>query len=344
MSSPDDNALCPVSRVLAERAASGSLPGERADGAVVALVIEGGGMRGAVAAGMVAALEQLGLADAFDTVYGTSSGAIAGAMFLARQSAHGASAYYEELVDGPFIDFRHVLRRRALVSLDYLFNWVIPRSRGFDLSACVGSSTPLTIVATRIDDGSYLPEYLTGFADEADLLACLQASCTVPFACGPPVRARDGLYVDGALTESIPIRAALSPHDGMSPTHTLALLTRPAGELRRPPNLFERMVLFPVMNRQTPGLGTAHLSTADAYRDEVAVLASTPNTLVVARPAQATRVGRLEQNARVIARGVMEGATAVHMAITGRSPRFYTALTAFESPSDAADWSERYAG
>ncbi len=293
-------------------------------------------MRGAVAAGMVAALEQLGLGDAFDAVYGTSSGAIAGAMFLARQSARGASAYYEELVDGPFIRFRRVLRGEPIVSLDYLFNWVIPTSKAFDLATCVSSLTSFTIVATRVEEGIYSPDYLTAFRDESDLLACLRGSSTVPLACGPPVRARDKLYVDGALTESIPIRAARSDLvDGRRPTHTLVLLTRPAGELRRAPSLVDRLVLFPIMNKQTPGLGQAHVPMAAAYREELELLARMPNTLVIARPADAVRVGRLEQNARVIARGVAEGAAAVHHGLTGHAPRFHSALTPLEHPGRA---------
>ena len=79
---------------------------------MIALVLEGGGMRGAVAAGMVSALEDLGMSDAFDSIYGTSSGAIAGAMFLARQSTMGVDTYCEDLVNGPFIRYRRVLSGR----------------------------------------------------------------------------------------------------------------------------------------------------------------------------------------------------------------------------------------
>lgn len=320
----------PVSSILSSRAKSGTKAQERDDDAIVALVIEGGGMRGAVAAGMVAALEQLGLRDAFDAVYGTSSGAIAGAMFLSRQSARGASAYYEELVDGPFIDFRRVFRGGPLVSLDYLFNWVIPTAKAFDLRTCVSSKTAFTIVSTKVSDDGYAAEYMCAFRDEADLLACLRGSCTVPMACGRPIRVRGGLYVDGALSESIPIRASRAvPVRGRMPTHTLVLLTRPAGEIRRPPNLFDRLVLFPVMNRQTPGLGDAHKNLAESYSDELALLVKTPNTLVVTRQSDGTRVGRLEQDPRVIVRGVMEGATAVHMSLTGTAPRQHAALTVY---------------
>ena len=42
----------------------------------VGLAIEGGGMRGCVSAGMVAAVYNLGLMPAFDAVYGSSAGSL----------------------------------------------------------------------------------------------------------------------------------------------------------------------------------------------------------------------------------------------------------------------------
>ncbi len=55
----------------------------------VALVLEGGGMRGVVSAGMTAALERLGLTPCFDLVVGASAGAINGAAFLAGAARAG---------------------------------------------------------------------------------------------------------------------------------------------------------------------------------------------------------------------------------------------------------------
>ena len=45
-----------------------------------------GGMRGCVGAGMLAALNHLGLRDAFDVVYGSSAGSLMGAYFLSGQT------------------------------------------------------------------------------------------------------------------------------------------------------------------------------------------------------------------------------------------------------------------
>jgi hypothetical protein len=73
-----------VLQVLADRVASRSTPGRRAahDTHHVALAIEGGGLRGAVCSGMAAAIATLGLTDAFDSVWGSSAGAVIGAYLV----------------------------------------------------------------------------------------------------------------------------------------------------------------------------------------------------------------------------------------------------------------------
>src|SRR5205085_4592843 len=77
-SSPAD--MHPVLGLLAARARAG---GARGDGAALALVIEGGGMRGVVSSAMAAAIEARGLTRCLDLVVGTSAGALNGAALLA---------------------------------------------------------------------------------------------------------------------------------------------------------------------------------------------------------------------------------------------------------------------
>ena len=86
-----------VIKIISQRVKTNSTPGNRAlgDRAHLALAIEGGGMRGAVSAGMAAAIASLGLSDAFDSVYGSSAGCIVGAYMISRQMA--VSVYTEVL-------------------------------------------------------------------------------------------------------------------------------------------------------------------------------------------------------------------------------------------------------
>ncbi len=76
-----------VLKLIKMRARMNSKPGERApgDNATLALSIEGGGMRGAVSAGMASAIAVLGLSDAFDSIYGSSAGSVVGAYLVSRQ-------------------------------------------------------------------------------------------------------------------------------------------------------------------------------------------------------------------------------------------------------------------
>jgi len=76
-----------VLNLLHKRYHSQSTPMSRAsdDTAILALSIEGGGMRGAVSGGMAAAIACLGLSNAFDSIYGSSAGSIIGSYFVSRQ-------------------------------------------------------------------------------------------------------------------------------------------------------------------------------------------------------------------------------------------------------------------
>jgi len=77
----------PVLQLIQRRVKTKSIPGsrEKNDTATLSLAIEGGGMRGAVSAGMAAAISCLGLADSFDSVYGSSAGSVIGAYLISRQ-------------------------------------------------------------------------------------------------------------------------------------------------------------------------------------------------------------------------------------------------------------------
>lgn len=64
----------------------------------IALVVEGGGMRGCVSAGMVCAIHCLGLSDTVDVVYGSSAGAVIAAYFVSKQLPYyGPEVYYDSL-------------------------------------------------------------------------------------------------------------------------------------------------------------------------------------------------------------------------------------------------------
>jgi len=108
---PDHAAL----QLIRQRKREGSKPGARRaeDTAHVALVIEGGGMRGCVSAGMASALLHFGYVDAFDSIYGSSAGSMIGAYMMTDPPLKEASSIYTDSLTGEgrhFIDTRQFMR------------------------------------------------------------------------------------------------------------------------------------------------------------------------------------------------------------------------------------------
>ena len=105
-------------------------PGAREDSHRVALVLEGGGMRGVVSAGMVAALERLGMRDAFDLIVGSSAGAINGVALLSGVAQRAADAYCGPLASRSFVNPLRVLRGKPVIDVNDVLAIVTARRRG----------------------------------------------------------------------------------------------------------------------------------------------------------------------------------------------------------------------
>ena len=98
-----------------------------ADGRKVALIVEGGAMRGVISCAALMALEDLSMTNVFDEVYGASAGALNAAYFLAGQAAYATSIYYQK------INNTRILGRiwhRRMVNIDDLFDSIIAGDPG----------------------------------------------------------------------------------------------------------------------------------------------------------------------------------------------------------------------
>jgi len=207
----------PVATILRQRVEKGYKPGQK-DGKKVALAIEGGGMRGAVSAGMAHALSVLGLNDAIDCVYGSSAGSIVGAYFVSRQWR--ATGIYRDLLPcakDKFLDIKHLVpalfpaqslqSRKDLehplgsnqygglgevFNLTFLLEDVMGQDGHYPLDwdtfvrnnehqpLNVVAAAPLTRRSVRLTQkGGH-------FKSLRELFACMRASMCVPGLAGPP--------------------------------------------------------------------------------------------------------------------------------------------------------------
>jgi predicted patatin/cPLA2 family phospholipase len=205
---------------MMERQASGSQPGERADGHVVAIAVEGGGIAGSVSAGACVALESAGLVKTVDRFYGTSSGSLNSLWTAAGKAALGATNYPDIMIP-EFASSRHLLKGKPVINFNHLFDYVIGQKKPLELAELAGGPE-FAAVGVNVDTGE--AELLKDFESTEELLLAVRASCAMPFLSGFPVEFRGARMTDGAMRASVPFSLALE--DGAS--HVLALRTRGA--------------------------------------------------------------------------------------------------------------------
>ena len=108
-------------------------------------------MRGVVSAGMAAAIEQLGLRDAFDEVHGASAGAFNAAFLLAGQAAYLTTLYQYGFGDPRFVSAIRALRGGPAFDMDHVINHVWTRERPLRFDAVLSSGIDLHCTATDAD-------------------------------------------------------------------------------------------------------------------------------------------------------------------------------------------------
>jgi predicted patatin/cPLA2 family phospholipase len=280
----------PVLELLEARRAVGSQPPARADGARVALVVEGGAMRGIVSCAMAGALERAGLTDAFDLVVGTSAGALNGAALLSGVAEGCTRAYAEDFTSRHFIDPRRLLVGRPAVdvawSMDFACDYLDADRHRRTLAS------PIELHCLAVDVETCRAVDLTGFETLSDQRSALLASSRMPYVGGQPVEHRGRRYLDGGLIEPIPI----TPAREAGATHLLVLQTRPEGVPRSHPGRFaDRMIerrlralnpgLVPIWRRRTP----------DYERIVAEIAAGSSDVLGIRPPFGAPTVSQLER-------------------------------------------------
>ena len=176
-------------------------------GPVTALVLAGGGTRGAIQVGMLQVLTEHGFVP--DRIYGSSVGAVNGAAFAGDPTRDGVqrmtetwrgltreTVYPQSRLHGPWT----YVQQRDSVFVNAGLRKVIEEGIGFE--RLEDAVIPIEVVATSLTDGR--ERWFTyGPAVEAVL-----ASSAVP-AIFPPVEIDGERFIDGGVVNNVPIRRAV---------------------------------------------------------------------------------------------------------------------------------------
>jgi predicted patatin/cPLA2 family phospholipase len=245
----------------------------------------------------------------------------------------GTSIYYEDLIGKEWLDYTRSVRRKPMVSLDFLVDDVMASRKPLDYEAILSSKVPLYVVATEV--AHFAPRILGDFVDATELREALRATARIPIVSGRQVAFRGESFIDGSVSQSIPASSAVNI---LGASHVLALLTRPKGSLRSTPRLARRLGMFAAMNRWLPGLGDAHSQRPARYIEELAFLESlraSDRAHIVQLSAVVSPVAQLEQDPNALYKGALAGARAVLESLTGHDAVGYDGL----APLSAATYS-----
>src|SRR5690606_11115787 len=159
--------------------------------AVAGLVLSGGGARGITHLGVIKALEEIGVG--FTAVSGTSAGSILGALYF---YGYSVEEIFKIITTGYFRFIRPAWTISGLLSLDPLGEELM---RHMPENSFESLRIKLVVTATNLEAGS-----VTYFSSGPLVPAVLASSC-VP-AVFKPVTIGNSLYVDGGITDNLPVK------------------------------------------------------------------------------------------------------------------------------------------
>ncbi|MCB1142016.1 MAG: patatin-like phospholipase family protein [Leptospiraceae bacterium] len=177
-----------------------------------ALLVEGGGMRGAFAGGVLSAMCKLYPASNFDILLGVSAGSCSLAYYATedrrnyQSHRHIPSIWKHELHGHKFISIRNLFRGHTILNQKYLIDDLIFRKYRLNLKKLKKKiRTPFYITVSNLK--SLKPEYIR--INDKNILPILKAATSLPLATKGRFVFNNSIYSDGGITDPLPIRALI---------------------------------------------------------------------------------------------------------------------------------------
>ena len=268
-------------------------------------VLEGGGMRGLFTAGVLDVWMKAGVA--FDGIVGVSAGACFGCNYKSAQPGRVIRYNKRFARDARYCSWTSLLRTGDLFGADFCYRELPETLDPFDKAAFERSPMEFHVVVTDVRTAE--PVYRRIDRIDADAFEWIRASASMPIV-SRPVAVGGGLYLDGGLSDGLP----LAYFESRGFTRNVVVTTRPRGYRKFPSR---RLVLLKPFLRRHPAVYEALVRRPEWYNRELdyidrrvkegaAVLVAPPESLPISRvchdPAAMQRVydiGRAEGERRI---------------------------------------------
>ena len=250
----------------------------------VALVLEGGAMRGLYTAGVLDAL--LDTEIKIDGIIGVSAGALFGVNYKSKQKGRALRYNLNYANDKRYMSLNSLLKTGNLVNTEFAYHELPTKLDIFDEETYSKNKTDFYAVVTNINTGK--PEYkkiinATIQVDE------LRASGSMPYL-SQPVKIDDNYYLDGALGDSIPVEKAKD----MGYDKIIVVLTRTKDYRKKKRSPFIAKLFY----KKYPNLVEAINTRYKKYNDTLELIETleSKKEIFVIRPSKDLKIKRVEKD------------------------------------------------
>ncbi|MDO4661526.1 MAG: patatin family protein [Tissierellia bacterium] len=249
------------------------------------LVLEGGAMRGLYTAGVLDVFLDNGLE--FDGIVGVSAGAIFGVNFVSKQKGRVLRYSKKYNSDRNYMGIIPWIKTGNLIDTEYAYERVPRKLDVFDDETFKKSDTVFYAVLTNINTGK--PEYHV-IKSAFDQMDEIRASGSMPFFARP-VEIDNKLYLDGAVTDSIPYDFMLEKgYDEL-----IVVLTRQKDYVKEPISKTLTNIKY---KKKYPNLSYRMLDRHNMYNNQIKRLEELEEKKIikVIRPSEKPDVKRTEKD------------------------------------------------
>ena len=211
-------------------------------GAKCGLVLEGGAMRGLFTAGALDVFMENGIA--FSGFVGVSAGAVFGCNLKSGQIGRVLRYNRKYCRNWRYCSWRSLILTGDMFGADFCYRKLPEELDVFDKAAFDANPMEFHLVCTDIESG--MPVYHRCDTAGGDTMAWMRASASMPLVSSI-VRIGGGSYLDGAVTDSIPLE--FMERNGYG--RNVVILTQPEGYVKKPSPL---QWLINIVYRKYPAL------------------------------------------------------------------------------------------
>ena len=249
----------------------------------VALVLEGGALRGLYTAGVLDVFMENDIK--IDTIFAVSAGALFGINYKSKQIGRALRYNLKYARDKRYMGLYSLFTTGDIMNRDFCFNKLVYELDPFDFETYNKSDVEFYAVITNVETGQ--PEYIEikdGYKD----LEYLRASGSMPFVSNF-VEINGNKYLDGALSDPIPLKKALeSGYEKI-----IVIQTRPEDYIKT-----KSYMPFGFVYRKYPLFVKTANDIYIKYNETLNLIKNYENDgkIIVLRPSKKIKMRRVEKN------------------------------------------------